>query len=680
LGDVRSNAELRPFFKMSGLGGLLTVAFSPDGRLCAVAGGAMGPQKAEAGVHLIDMATHRVVQVFEGHARMVRSVAFSPNGARIASSSLDGTLKVWPATAPPQFLSLEGHNQSVWTVAVSSNGQFVATGSLDNTARIWDLESGRVLRTVPVGFPVVSLAFSADGDRLLTVAGHATARIWDLHLNGETPDRLPPSPQPVRILEGHSDTVLCVAASPQGHYFATGSKDQTARIWDAHSGRLLNVLEGHTNSVLSVAFSPDENRVATASADCTAKIWEVATGRLLLSFSGHSDQVLQVAWSPNGQCIATGGQDGTIGFWNTQTGAPQFPPLEGHRDGISSLAFSPDGRRLATAAGGLSVAKSHTVDNSVFIWEVATGQSILRLRPHFNVVRAVAFSPDGTRLITGSVDNTARIHTAFAWQLAEYPGDPGDTPAERFERYKRNYWSKFLAVAADVTSPLPGRRVESRIFEFNVATEVPTKDRPARPIPARNPAAQTNHLDLALAYNAALDEAWIPASSLDNLDQDLSALPIGLQTWGGVIFDVRGLLQLSRQDPDWAKFPAQVQINVGRRIRQLHVLQGAIYGEVDGGVLGSYRLHYADGQQTELEIRYGRDLREWRDNANPQSLGERSTVAWTGPRWARAPGNEAIRLFRTTYTNPRPEAEVLHIDFVSKMTQSAPFLVAMTVE
>ena len=149
---------------------------------------------------------------------------------------------------------------------------------------------------------------------------------------------------------------------------------------------------------------------------------------------------------------------------------------------------------------------------------------------------------------------------------------------------------------------------------------------------------------------------------------------------GGILFDVRGVIQLRRQDPDWYKFPEHVQIPVGRGFRQLHVLQGSIHGELDGAVIGSYRLHYADGQTMDLEMRYGRDLRDWRDSGPPKSLGERAAVAWIGPRWAGASGNEHVRLFRTTYTNPRPEVDVVHIDFVSRMTQAAPFLVALTVE
>ena len=100
----------------------------------------------------------------------------------------------------------------------------------------------------------------------------------------------------------------------------------------------------------------------------------------------------------------------------------------------------------------------------------------------------------------------------------------------------------------------------------------------------------------------------------------------------------------------------------------------------EGTIIGGYRLHYADNHSAELDVRYGRDLRDWREDGTPQSLGEHSTVAWAGPRWANAPAAATVRVFKTTCENPRPDAEVVCIEFVSRLTQAAPFLVALTLE
>ncbi|MDT8303616.1 MAG: serine/threonine-protein kinase [Sedimentisphaerales bacterium] len=368
LGDVRTDSKLQTFFTGPHSSGFWSVAFNPDGRLCAIGG---GTSSIDAGVYVIDVNTGYVVQVYEGHSRMIRDVVFSPDGTRIVTTSFDGTAKVW-LVSPPEFLSLEGHNQAVWAIAVSPNCQWLATGSLDQTAKIWDIESGRLLLTLPVNFPVVSLAFSPDSNRLVTTSADATAKVWGLEKEDAGIGRHSLTYKLSLTLAGHLNTVMCVTYNPQGHWIATGGKDNTARIWDAQSGCLMKTLEGHDGWVLDVAFSPDGKRLATASADHTARIWEVNTGRSLFVISGHTNQalqadwdwdqsgswpsstppstswILQVAWSPDGKCIATGGQDGTTCLWDSTNGTLLLPPLQGHRDGVSSLAFSPDGLRLAT--------------------------------------------------------------------------------------------------------------------------------------------------------------------------------------------------------------------------------------------------------------------------------------------------------------------------------------------
>ena len=293
-------------------------------------------------------STHRLPwnYALEGHSNSVRSVAFSPDGRRLATGSSDNTAKIWDLDSGKAVLTLEGHSSSVSSVAFSPDGRRLATGSEDNTAKIWDLDSGKAALT----------------------------------------------------LEGHSSSVSSVAFSPDGRRLATGSYDGTAKIWDINSGKAALTLKGHSNSVLSVAFSPDGRRLATGSSDKTAIIWDLDPGKVALTLEGHSSSFMSVAFSPDGRSLATGSSHNTAIIWDLDSGKAALT-LEGHSNDVRSVAFSPDGRRLATGS----------FDKTAKIWDLDSGKAALTLEGHSKYGLSVAFSPDGLRLATGSFDKTAKI-------------------------------------------------------------------------------------------------------------------------------------------------------------------------------------------------------------------------------------------------------------------------------
>jgi WD40 repeat protein len=647
------------------------VAFSPDGKWLAACGaGWLG------GAKIFEVQTGRLVRSLDGHSIGVTGVAFSSDGTRLSTASYDRTARVWSAAAQPEFLSLEGHDQPVWTIAFSRDGTRLASGSLDQTARVWDTETGCLLTTVNVAFPVVSLTFSPDARRLVTVAADHTAKVWNV-TNG----------QPILGLSGHSGTVMAVAWSPDGRRILTGSKDNTARLWDANTGVLERTIAGHTHWVLGVTFSPDSRRFATGSGDNTARVWEVETGRPLRILRGHSGWVQQVAFSPDGRQVATGCEDQFARLFDAETGRLLRPPMEGHRAGVSALAFSPDGTRLATAGGGAApLGKVYGYDRSTILWDLRTGQRLLKLDAHSSWVLTVAFSPDGKRLATGSLDNTIRIREAFPWKSEDYSGAVNMALAEKVEAFKRCYWREGLR-RDSWTIPLgtrpvkPGRRLDLfHNFEVNLPAQPGAKSGPATAIPPRGPNAGANLVDLAPSYNMTLAETWQPILGLDDLDSSFSSLPAGVQVLAAVPFDVRGIIRLARASYGYAVFPTNVQIAVGRRFHRLHVLHGTESRAPDGTQIGAYRLHYREGAPVELKIVYGRDVLGWKAFELGAPQGMEAEVAWTGTYDQTQPTGRKARLYKRTYENPAPGREVARITFESAMTASGPFLLALTVE
>ena len=218
------------------------------------------------------------------------------------------------------------------------------------------------------------------------------------------------------ILKGHTYGVTSVAFSPDGATLASGSGDNTVRLWDVATGAELRVLEGHTSCVTSVAFLPDGATLASGSRDNTVRLWEVATGAELRVLEGHMDWVRSVAFSPDGATLASG--SGTVRLWDVATGA-ELRVLEGRTSYVTSVAFSPDGATLASSSG----------DKTVRLWNVATGAELRVLEGHTSYVMSVAFSPDGATLASGSDDKTVRLWDvptgAPRQTLSLYAGDRG---------------------------------------------------------------------------------------------------------------------------------------------------------------------------------------------------------------------------------------------------------------
>lgn len=225
-------------------------------------------------------------------------------------------------------------------------------------------------------------------------------------------------------LDGHTDTVRHVAWSPDGSRLATASRDGTARVFDARSGRSVLVLSSDGSMVESVAWSPDSSRVATAGRERVIRIWDASSGDPVRLLTGMTDVGRQVAWSPDGEHIAATSKDGVVRVWEVDADTP-VRELRGHRDDVWGVGWSPDSTRLASA--------SH--DQTVIIWNLATGTEVTRLTGHSDFVEGVAWSPDGRSVATGSGDHTARIwdaesgelrlllrgHTDYAWNLAWSP-------------------------------------------------------------------------------------------------------------------------------------------------------------------------------------------------------------------------------------------------------------------
>jgi hypothetical protein len=188
-------------------------------------------------------------------------------------------------------------------------------------------------------------------------------------------------------------------------------------------------------------------------------------------------------------------------------------------------------------------------------------------------------------------------------------------------------------------------------------------------------------IDLKPYCNFTLTNSLIATGSLNGAN-NLSALPAGVNNYAGIPFDVSGVIQLASQQAVLAKrtFPDRIEgIKVGVSGSRIHILHSAGWNDLENNAIASLVLHYADGDKKPISIIYGAHVLDWWVNdETPTDPG--TTIAWTGNNRVSKLFGTDLRLYRTTFTNPKPTVMIDRVDFVSNKKEAAPFLLGITVD
>ncbi|MEC4817588.1 MAG: NB-ARC domain-containing protein [Scytonema sp. PMC 1069.18] len=383
-----------------------SLTFSPDGQILASGSN-------DQTVRLWDVHTGQCLKTLQGHTSWVQSLAFSPDGQTLASGSNDQTIRFWSTDTGECLKILPGHASRVTFVCFNPTGQTLVSASEDQTVRIWDINTGECLRIINTHINwVLSIALSPDGQTLVTASDGTTVKFWDIS-SGEC----------LRTLLCNSD-IWAVAFSPNGKMLATGSEDRTVNVWDVVTGECLHTLHEHRDRVWLVVFHPDGQTIVSASENQTMKLWDVRTEQCLRTVEGYSNWVLSVAFSPDGQTFASSSEDQKVRLWDFATGEC-LQTLQGHTNLVSSVTFAPQSvnvNRLISSHQNTDkqqttqILASGSDDTTIKLWDASTGECLKTLSGHSSWVHSVSFSPDGKLLASGSRDHTVKI---WDWYTGE---------------------------------------------------------------------------------------------------------------------------------------------------------------------------------------------------------------------------------------------------------------------
>jgi WD40 repeat protein len=362
------------------------IAYSPDGARIATSGG-------DTTVRVWDAATGRERLVYRGHTALVWSVTFSPDGRQAASCGYDRLIRIWDAGTGADIAELKGHAGAVIRVAFSRDGTRLASAGWDEggrTVKLWDTATRKPVLSLPLDV-YDGVALNADGSRLAAGGRTGLFRVWDMAGNE------------VLALKGHTDNVASVAFSPDGNHLASASLDRSVRVWDLRTGSSVFVRGSPRGAFFCVAYNRDGSQLAAASGDGTISIWDAVTGVERRRLKGHTGSVFGVAFAADGRHLASCSFDETAKIWDLGV-PPEGLNLTVPGGPVGGIAFAPNGKALATAGN----------DGTIRLWDPATGQQLHVLRGHRQGVRCVAFSRDGKRLVSGSWDMAVRL-----WELAD---------------------------------------------------------------------------------------------------------------------------------------------------------------------------------------------------------------------------------------------------------------------
>ena len=394
--------------------------FAPDGSQLLIAAGRFVesmPQMDDNAIRVLDMTGTEAGQ-YGDFSDTVQEILFSADGSRLFASTFDGEIVAFDtATQAVLWRDFAGETQ-IYELALSPDDTRLAASSFTGDVTVWDAETGDLLMTLEHGGINANAVLFMDDTRLFTGSTDNLIRLWDV--SGDVP-------LVARTYTGHTESVLALLLERNGAQLISANLNGTILLHDIDNGEVIRRFTGEGQPIYAMVQNPAVNSLVTvgpAAADSTgAGVWKldnaaIVTGampNIELASASNSLVVIDdsqvILGDDTGQLVQVNPNE------NSATVLAAFDDIRALR----SLALSNDGRFLAAGAGRFDTDSLVLPDNPIVIWDVEANQEMLRLMGHGDTISHLIYTPDDSRLISGSWDNSVRIwDTATGEQITEF--------------------------------------------------------------------------------------------------------------------------------------------------------------------------------------------------------------------------------------------------------------------
>lgn len=420
-------------------------AFSPDDSCYAIAN-----QKNIQIWKEVNKFNFKLLRTLEGHLDLVNLLEFTSNGEEIISASLDKTIKLWEVKSGILLKSFQGHTDYITAISYCHQFSYIVSSSCDKSIIIWSKETGKLIKKITDHHDVVnSVNFFEKGEKFISTSDESpsTLKVWNsktgtlqanldgFHYNGVKSLSFSKSgnlfvsvsKEKILVLDHHSksiiieipmigeDLVFSAIFSPDETQIISGGTDKKITFTNCTSAKSKKIYEGPSlqSLITSLAISPDGTSIVSGGNDNLVKLWSKTSGKMLRVYQAHTGEVSAISFSPNGSHIMSGSRDKTCILWNKISGlkVEEFKADEP----VTSLAFPPDSDKKFVCAAG----------KALKIFTISPKKLIMTGEGHTDFITMVAYSFDGLRIVTGSVDRTVILWDTNGKVLKTFEGHSG---------------------------------------------------------------------------------------------------------------------------------------------------------------------------------------------------------------------------------------------------------------